>query len=402
MSFAVELRVRFPGPTNDVLPPSQLSGSILTLSSGSVNSGFWSLWYEKNAVTSQTGNLYVTSSAGRLELNSVPIFDDRFYNLSIRRDWFTGSFVLTAMRHEEGVAVFSTSSYALYGQPGHPGHPSASNYTTLEIGSSTKFPSQPEFWGQELRLWYNDLSDAELEAHSAHFENYGRDVTKRNDALGVHWRMNDGSAATAGGKVYLASSVPGSPSPVGTGSNFIPNENNFDKFLEGYAYIPPLDYGWNQKKVRTFDGSVIDPQDAYYDENVVALEFNLFDALNEDISHVMSSFHEMGHFIGLPVNKYREDYEGLHQMRETYFKRLQGPLNFRVFADMLDFFDSSFVSIVERLLPARTLFKGDELVVESHMLERPKFQYQLRPVREGLLDISGSIAVVDYYEDDLS
>src|SRR5512138_3695047 len=75
MSFAVEFRVRFPGPTNEDMPPSQLSGSILTLSSGSVNSGFFSLWYEKTAVSSETGTLYVTSSAGRLELASIPIFD---------------------------------------------------------------------------------------------------------------------------------------------------------------------------------------------------------------------------------------------------------------------------------------------------------------------------------------
>jgi hypothetical protein len=64
---------------------------------------------------------------------------------------------------------------------------------------------------------------------------------------------------------------------------------------------------------------------------------------------------------------------------------------------MLDFFDTSFVGMVERLLPARSIFKGDEIVVESHMLERPKYQYQLRPVREGIIDISGSIAVSDLW-----
>jgi len=169
--------------------------------------------------------------------------------------------------------------------------------------------------------------------------------------------------------------------------------------LLDYAYIPGIDYGWNQEKVRVFDGSSIDVQDAYQDERYVSLEFNMYDALNEDISHVMTSYDELGSFIGLPVNRYRDDYEGLRQMRETYFKRLQGPLNFRVFVDMLDFFDSSFVSVVERLIPARAIFKGDEMIVESHMLERPKYQYQLRPIREGLIDISGSIAMVDRGDD---
>jgi hypothetical protein len=402
MSFAVEFRVRFPGPTNETLPPSQLSGSILTLSSGSVDSAFWSLWYAKDALTSQTGTIYVTSSAGRLELTSVPIFDDRFYNISVRRDWFTGSFVLTAMRHESGEEVFSTSSYALLGQPGHPGHPSASNYSTIELGSSTKFPSRPEFWGQELRLWYTDITQQELESHSAHFENYGRDVTQRNDSLGFHWRMNEGGAADSSGKVFLVSSVSSvitGSDRIGSGSSFTANTSVYDKFLESYAYIPPLDYGWNQQKVRVFDGSKIETADAYYDEKFVSLEFNLYDALNEDISHMLASYDELNTVLGYPMNRYRCDYEGLQQMRETYFKRLQGQLNFSVFVDMLDFFDNSFVTIVQRLLPARAIFKGDEITVESHMLERPKYAYGFRPIREGILDISGSIAIIERDED---
>jgi hypothetical protein len=178
-------------------------------------------------------------------------------------------------------------------------------------------------------------------------------------------------------------------------AGFAPSSQCFTKFLEDYSYIPSIEYGWNQEKVRTFSGSRIDPFDVYDDERLVSLEINMYDALNEDISHVMASYGELGDVLGLPVNRYREDYEGLARMRETYFKRLQGNLNFRVFADALDFFDTSFSSMVERLIPARSDFKGDELIVESHMLERPKYQYQLRPIVEGLIEVSGSISIVD-------
>jgi hypothetical protein len=34
--------------------------------------------------------------------------------------------------------------------------------------------------------------------------------------------------------------------------------------------------------------------------------------------------------------------------------------------------------MVQRLLPARSIFLGDEFVVESHMLERPKLQWNYR------------------------
>jgi hypothetical protein len=45
---------------------------------------------------------------------------------------------------------------------------------------------------------------------------------------------------------------------------------------------------------------------------------------------------------------------------------------------MLEFFDRSFITMVQRLLPARAIFLGDEFVVESHMLERPKLQWNYR------------------------
>lgn len=381
--YSVELRVRFPEVGDQSLSPSQLSGSIWTLSSGSL---YASAWYEKPSVGSLTGNIYVTSSFGRVQLTSASLFDDRFYNISFVSSVDRSGATLTAMRSESDEIVFMTSSFVSC-------RPTPNDFNRIEVGSSQISPSRGEFWAQELRVWGDALSDAELQAHALHYESYGRDASYSNGMLVVHLRLNDGVQADQFGSASLLGSVPMSLS--GTGRGFVPSSVPFTKFLEGYAYIPSIDYGWNQEKVRVFDGSRIDPFEAYHDDRAVSLEFNMYDALNEDISHMMSSYDELNRVIGLPVNRYREEYEGLVQMRETYFKRLQGSLNFRVFADMLDFFDSSFSSVVERLLPARSSFKGDEMIIESHMLERPKYQYQLRPVIEGRIEISGSICMVD-------
>lgn len=63
-----------------------------------------------------------------------------------------------------------------------------------------------------------------------------------------------------------------------------------------------------------------------------------------------------------------------------------------MFADMLEFFDRSFIDMVKKMLPHRAKFLGDEFVVESHMLERPKMQWNYRR-REQELVIEGSIKV---------
>ncbi len=391
--YSLELRVKFPSGDNEDLAPTQLSGALLTIRSGNLGPYSLSLWYEKEAASAATGNLYLTSSAGRLQLTSASIFNDDFYNVAIVRERTTGSLRLYAARYDADELVYSTSSLALTASVGFPLN---SDYFTVELGSSANSHSTGQFWAQEFRLWTAPLQADEFLAHAAHFESYGRGRSYDNDDLLIHWRLADG-VAPVGGQITVVDSTVGAKS--GTGSGFVDGQNAFTKFLESYAYIPGIDYGWNQEKVRTYDSTVIDRREAYEDERFVSLEFNLYDALNEDISHLMTSYDELGNMLGLPINKYREDYEGLQQMRETYFKRLQGKLNFRVFVDMLDFFDSSFVSIVERLLPARSLFKGDEMIVESHMLERPKYQYQLRPIREGLFDISGSIAITDFGDD---
>lgn len=388
--FSAEVRVRFPSATSDDLPPTKTSGSIITLMSGSSN--HLSLWYEKLTAGSSTGNLYLTSSAGRLTMASASIFDDNFYNVAIVRESQTGSLSLSVVRYESDTLAFSSSSVVLTGSAGVPSH---QKYNFVNVGSWAG-SSSGEFWAQEVRAWDAPLTSDELDAHARNYESYGRASSFDNRDLQLHWRLDQSVQASAGGALYvLDSTVNGR---TGTGS-FDPNSIPFKKFLNDYAYIPSIDYGWNQEKVRVYEGSSVESQDRYEDERFASLEFNMYDALNEDISHLMASYEELNNVIGHPMNRYRSDYEGLQRMRETYFKRLQGQLNFKLFVEMLDFFDSSFISIVQRLIPARTVFKGDEIIVESHMLERPKYQYGFRPIREGILEISGTISVVERNED---
>lgn len=395
-SFTAEVRVRFPTTSSDDLHPSKVSGSIFVLATGS--SAPLILRYEKNSVASKTGSLFLTSSAGRLTLPSASIFTDNFYNISVVRETTTGSLTISVLRYENDQLVYSTSSSGLTGTVGVVGPQVYDNFYIGSWTGSVAGTTAGEFWAQEFRLWDADLVASELDDHARNFESYGREISYKNSDLKVHWRLAQLFDVSSLAKITVSGST---PIPVnGIGSDFPTTPSTVGKkFLLDYSYIPSIDYGWNQEKVRVYDGTSIDARDRYEDERFVSLEFNMFDALNEDISHLMASYDELNNILGHPMNRYRRDYEGLQQMRETYFKRLQGQLNFKVFVDMLDFFDSTFVTIVQRLIPARSIFKGDEIVVESHMLERPKYAYGFRPIREGILDISGSISIVDRNED---
>jgi hypothetical protein len=148
--------------------------------------------------------------------------------------------------------------------------------------------------------------------------------------------------------------------------------------MQDYNFIAPVDYGWNEDKIRVFDASSVDASDQFNQSNALALEFNLIDALNEDISRMLTMMDNWNNIIGLPANRYRDSYPDLEKYRDFYFRKLSGRVNFQRFADFLEFFDKSFVKMIQRLLPARAIFYGEEFVVESHMLERPKVQWAYR------------------------
>lgn len=385
--LSAELRVRFPGPTDTEMPPTQASGTLLTLQTGSI--GSLQVGYEKVAATSATGTVFLTSSAGRLDVASVPIFDGRWYNLAVVREAATGSVLISVMCHEEGELLFHTSSYAATGSVGCP---VPRSYDHITVGTFSGTLTRSEYWAQELRLWDASLSEGELSAHSIDPMSYGRErFLDASRPLQVHWRLWDGVAADAGGHFPVL----GTTAVPGTGSGFLPGDVPFERFLQEYAYISTPGDGWSEDKVRTYDGISVPSGLEVEDGRLVSLDFGMVSALDEDITHMMSSLRELNDILGLPAARYRGEYEALGPMRENYFRRLQGRLNFRLFADMLDFFDRSFVGLVRRLIPARTDFIGDELVVESHILERPKYQYHVRPVREGTFTVEGAIRVTD-------
>src|SRR5690606_692137 len=107
-------------------------------------------------------------------------------------------------------------------------------------------------------------------------------------------------------------------------------------------------------------------------------------------------------YIGSPNGIYQDSYQELDGVRTKYFNDLKGKINFTKFVDLIEFFDRSFITMVRKLIPARAFFIGDEIVVESHMLERSKVQVLPRRGKD-ILDLEGRIQFVSrFYEVDFS
>ncbi len=365
----VETRVRFPTQITSDLTSSLFTGSIWSINTASNGTMERSLYFVRSELASGTGSLIYTGSEGRVVL-SASIFDNEWYNISVVRDYLSSSLRIDVRSVDQGEQVYHVTS-SLFTVLG-----SGSSNHRLWLGSTGSLAS--EYWMQEARVWSEPLSEIELKDHALNFQSYGTEEADGASGLNLHWRLNESSITDGSGRLYNSVQDFSGGGVSGSGEGFIADANPYKKFLNEFSYIASPEYGWNEEKIRTISASTTPKSVAFADNTVVALEFNLVDALNEDISQVLATLDTFNESIGDRANMYRDSYPDLSVLRENYFRKLNGTVNFRVFADLLEFFDRSFVDMIKRLIPARANFLGDEFVVESYMLERPKLQWTYR------------------------
>lgn len=367
----IEVRVKFPTSTSEGIKATFNNGSIWSIKSGSTP--LYQMYWDHPDTDTYTGSLHVTSSLGTLSLSNVGIFDDNWYNIAFIRNPVSSSYEINVKRIDFDEVDFSVTASATFASASFP---SGNFIASFRVGSDGGYDA--EMWTQEARVWSIPLKEQELIDHALNYQSYGVMNPEDTVKLNLHWRMNTVCTASNLGILTVPIEDVTGNKNTGQGGNFGPNVAPFKKFLNDYNYIASPDFSWNEDKIRVFNDTEVKPSEAFSDNNVMALEFNMVDALNEDISQIIATMDDFNNFIGLPANRYRESYHDIARLRDLYFKRLQGRLNFRLFSDMLEFFDRSFVDIVKKLIPARAVFIGEQFVVESHMLERPKLQWNYR------------------------
>jgi len=389
-SFSVETRMRWPLTSSADIPATQLSGAVWSLTDDS--GSYLTLRYYKDSLGSQTGSLILSSSdkSSTVSLTGAGIFNNRWQNVSVTMDNVNSVFRVEVRELDDDLDIDKYLTASLASVTG--GAPLTASWYRFTLGATASFNS--EYWMQESRVWNKLLTKKELDDHTLNFQSYGtEDVIADQNKLRIMWRLNDDVTASLDGNIVTTISDVSTNGNTAFGAGFNPGYNPYKKFLNGYSYISSLDFGWSQNKIRIFDSSDIRPEDEVHDAKIVSVEFNMIDSLNEDITQLMSSLDELNERIGSPVNKHRVYYDELEIIRNIYFKRLQGRLNFTVFSDLLKFFDQSFIGMVKKLVPARAHFIGDEFVIESHMLERPKITYERRKQQKTYFTPEGRLEI---------
>ena len=135
------------------------------------------------------------------------------------------------------------------------------------------------------------------------------------------------------------------------------------KYLDDYAYasLTPL---YEVPESETPD-----------DDTRFSIDFSSVRALDEDMMTMFSSLDFFDDALGTPNTIFDEFYPDIDQLRKIYFNRLTDKLNIQQFFEIFKWFDTAFTDLIEQLIPKKTKFLGVNFIIESHVLERPRFRY---------------------------
>ncbi len=117
-------------------------------------------------------------------------------------------------------------------------------------------------------------------------------------------------------------------------------------------------------------------EDQDVNDNVFAFEKSMYQSVSEEMLNMFSTITEYANLISKPVDRYRVDYKRLALARQLFFEKVDGNMDLDRFTDYFKWIDASISVFLQQLHPANAKFnKGVADMVESHILERPKYQH---------------------------
>ena len=127
------------------------------------------------------------------------------------------------------------------------------------------------------------------------------------------------------------------------------------------------------------------PQDFY-----IAFEKSMAQTVSEEMIRFMSSVKDFNNLIGRPVDKYREEYKDLRNLRQLFFERVSNEPDLDKYIDYYKWLDDSLGEMLVALVPASLAHSdGINNVIENYVFSRDKYTHKFptiefkTPILEG-------------------
>ena len=332
--------------------------------------------------------------AGSYLTSSDPNYTLEFYGVSHNLDEVLHEFKLTAsLPYATGSSLLSTPKKAYVGARRTHWTGSVEHRSDLKISA--------------LSLYYDKLDDESIKQHNLDPTNYGHNRVHSNPtpflntaedthlpaqhSLALHWDFQTVTASDTSGEFIVEDfSSASNLSRYDWLDNIVTNEHKGRGygFPTSSAEVVKNEFIFASKKELpeisfTSDSIHIvgdEKKFLYEDEdvndNVFTFEKSMYQSVSEEMLNMFSTIKEYANLISKPVDRYRMDYKRLAYARQLFFEKVDGNMDLDRFTDYFKWIDSSISVFLQQLHPANAKFnKGIADMVESHILERPKYQH---------------------------
>ena len=163
----------------------------------------------------------------------------------------------------------------------------------------------------------------------------------------------------------------GSGSGFGTSSTDVVNKQpiNAYKFLD-----PEMVVSSDMVQILSDDDKVYGKTQTVPDYKYT-LEKSMYAAVSEEMLKFFAGAIDFNNIIGEPVNRYRQNYKTLENLRRIFFRRVTEVKDVEKYIEYYKWFDDALAKIISQLLPASADFEANTFnTIESHVLERNKYQ----------------------------
>ena len=279
-----------------------------------------------------------------------------------------------------------------------------------------------------VAYWLKSLDNTDLQQHSVDLENIGLSGSFRSlsaldttdssvevlgrDTLAFNWNFRNVDSSDSSGNFVVEDFSSGSTDVInkfgwaGGISGFYYTGQGFDfansstsvvsrQSVNTYKFIDP-ERPISSDMVQIFsDSDDLTPnlrKEEIIPNYVYALEKSVYGAISEEMLDFFAGVVDFRSIIGAPVNYYRHRYKEMEKLRQTFFQRVSEVSTVEKYTEYYKWFDDALTTIISQLIPASGEYINDvQNVVESHVLERNKYQNRLNIFDSNMLpDIESS------------
>jgi len=270
-----------------------------------------------------------------------------------------------------------------------------------------------------IKAWAKHIDNQSLDQHVYDFDNSGISASYQSisgldnnnnyfdiwnaNTLALEWNFDSVTGSDASGNFYVQDYSSGS-ALLRDNYGWIGNTIGYQHSGYGYGFgasssdvvttrltntfralTPEEAVGSDMIQILSEDDTLFEVLETVPDY-VFTLEKSLYQALSEEMMNFLAGVGDFNNLVGEPVNRYRSRYKNMEKLREMFFRRVSDVATVEKFMDYYKWFDSGLSHILAQMIPASADFSPDLFnVIESHVLERPKYETKF-PTLEALAE----------------